>query len=628
MKGGDAVILRLAATVPEPNRDLTFIFYEAEEIEAEHNGLDLLSRERPRADDRRLRDPDGAVQRRRRGRLPGHPARRGAHHRRARPLRPQLARRQRDPPAPATILGRLDAYEPRKPVIDGLEYHEGLNAVFIRGGVAGNVLPDECVVEVNYRFAPDRSEAEAEAFVREFFEGYDVTAHRLRARRAARARRTRREGVRRGGRRRGEPQVRLDRRRPVHRPRRPGRQLRTRATRCSPTSRRSTCPIEHIERCERQLRDWLGADRMNERQAQGPGAACAATRSTAAPPTSGCSTPAAPTDWVHTDPWRVLRIQAEFVEGFGALAELGPAIAVFGSARTPRRPPVRTPQAEEVGRRLVEAGFAVITGGGPGAMEAANKGASEAGGVSVGLGIELPFEPGLNEWVDIGINFRYFFVRKTMFVKYSQGFVVLPGGLGTLDELFEALTLVQTGKITDVPDRAGRHGVLAAAWSTGCATPCWPTARSRQADLDRLIRHRRRRRGGRADGQAGRGPRRQPSPECPDDVVLRDPDRAGARRRRPGGGRPRRPHGRGVRRPPGRRVPADGPLAADDLRRVRFSLAFRGYRMSEVDALLDRLASELEAGRRRDAPKANAAARSGRGDEPTTRAHFAPCRPR
>jgi len=157
-----------------------------------------------------------------------------------------------------------------------------------------------------------------------------------------------------------------------------------------------------------------------------------------------------PTDWVHTDPWRVLRIQAEFIEGFGALAELGSAIAVFGSARTAEDEPAYA-QGIEVGRKLVQSGFAVITGGGPGAMEAANRGASEAGGVSVGLGIELPFETGLNEWSDVGINFRYFFVRKTMFVKYSQGFIVLPGGMGTLDELFEAVTLVQTGKVTEFP---------------------------------------------------------------------------------------------------------------------------------------------------------------------------------
>ncbi len=155
-------------------------------------------------------------------------------------------------------------------------------------------------------------------------------------------------------------------------------------------------------------------------------------------------------DWVHTDPWRVLRIQAEFVEGFGTLAELGPAIGVFGSARTSLDDPMYA-KGEQVGTKLVEAGYAVITGGGPGVMEAANKGASEAGGISVGLGIELPFETGLNEWVDLGINFRYFFARKTMLVKYSQGFVVLPGGVGTLDELFEALTLVQTEKVTAFP---------------------------------------------------------------------------------------------------------------------------------------------------------------------------------
>ena len=155
-------------------------------------------------------------------------------------------------------------------------------------------------------------------------------------------------------------------------------------------------------------------------------------------------------DWLHTDPWRVLRIQAEFVEGFGALAEVGPAIAVFGSARTPRDDPFYA-VGVEVGRRLVEAGFAVITGGGPGAMEAANRGASEAGGQSVGLGIELPFEEGVNDYVNLGVNFRYFFARKTMFVKYSQGFIVLPGGLGTFDELFEALTLAQTRKVTSFP---------------------------------------------------------------------------------------------------------------------------------------------------------------------------------
>jgi uncharacterized protein (TIGR00730 family) len=157
-----------------------------------------------------------------------------------------------------------------------------------------------------------------------------------------------------------------------------------------------------------------------------------------------------PSDWVHTDPWRVLRIQSEFVEGFGLLAELPAAVSVFGSARTPVDHPEYA-AGMRLGHALARAGFAVITGGGPGSMEAVNRGASEAGGVSVGLGIELPFEQRLNDWVDLGINFRYFFARKTMFVKYAQAFVILPGGFGTLDETFEALTLVQTQKVTRFP---------------------------------------------------------------------------------------------------------------------------------------------------------------------------------
>ena len=154
--------------------------------------------------------------------------------------------------------------------------------------------------------------------------------------------------------------------------------------------------------------------------------------------------------WVHADPWRVMRIQSEFVEGFGALAEVGPAVSVFGSSRTkPEDPEYALGMA--IGRGLADAGYAVITGGGPGIMEAANRGAKEGGGLSVGLGIELPFEQGINDWVDLGVNFRYFFARKTCFVKYSQGFVVLPGGFGTFDELFESLTLVQTHKVTGFP---------------------------------------------------------------------------------------------------------------------------------------------------------------------------------
>jgi uncharacterized protein (TIGR00730 family) len=155
-------------------------------------------------------------------------------------------------------------------------------------------------------------------------------------------------------------------------------------------------------------------------------------------------------EWKTKDAWRALRILSEFVEGFDTLADLPPAVSVFGSARS-KPGSFECDLAERVGAGLAEAGYAVITGGGPGVMEAVNKGATEAGGLSVGLGIELPFEQGLNEWVDIGIDFRYFFARKTMFVKYAQAFVVLPGGFGTLDELFEAVTLVQTKKVTRFP---------------------------------------------------------------------------------------------------------------------------------------------------------------------------------
>lgn len=155
-------------------------------------------------------------------------------------------------------------------------------------------------------------------------------------------------------------------------------------------------------------------------------------------------------DWLHTDPWRVMRIQSEFVDGFGALAKIPKAITVFGSARVkPDHPYYET--GLELGKLIAEAGYATITGGGPGLMEAPNRGANEAGGLSIGLGIELPMEQGLNHWVDLGLNFRYFFVRKTMFLKYSQAYICLPGGFGTLDELFEALVMVQTEKIQRFP---------------------------------------------------------------------------------------------------------------------------------------------------------------------------------
>ena len=150
------------------------------------------------------------------------------------------------------------------------------------------------------------------------------------------------------------------------------------------------------------------------------------------------------------DPWRVLRILSEFVDGFDALAEVGPAVTVFGSARVPDGSPIYE-QAREIGHRLAVDGWAVITGGGPGVMEAANRGCQEGGGLSIGCNIELPHEQSINPYVDLAVEFRYFFARKTMFVKYADAFVIMPGGFGTLDELFEALTLIQTGKIRHFP---------------------------------------------------------------------------------------------------------------------------------------------------------------------------------
>jgi uncharacterized protein (TIGR00730 family) len=188
--------------------------------------------------------------------------------------------------------------------------------------------------------------------------------------------------------------------------------------------------------------------------------------------------------FLEEDTWRVLRIQSEFVEGFEALAGIGPAVAVFGSARTKTGTP-EYEQARRIGGDLARAGFAVITGGGPGSMEAANRGAHEAGGLSVGCNIELPHEQHLNPYVDLSIEFHYFFARKTMFVKYSDAFVIMPGGFGTLDELFESLTLIQTGKVRNFPVVLMGHaywdGLL--DWMRGVQLPAGAIA---QEDLDLL----------------------------------------------------------------------------------------------------------------------------------------------
>jgi uncharacterized protein (TIGR00730 family) len=154
--------------------------------------------------------------------------------------------------------------------------------------------------------------------------------------------------------------------------------------------------------------------------------------------------------FVHTDPWRVLRIMGEFVEGFDTLSDVRYAVTIFGSARI-KPDDSYYDRAVETARLLAQQGFPIITGGGPGIMEAANRGAQEGNGLSIGCNIELPFEQGTNPYVERAINFRYFFVRKTMFVKYSTAFIVFPGGFGTMDELFEALTLIQTGKVKHFP---------------------------------------------------------------------------------------------------------------------------------------------------------------------------------
>ena len=470
MKAGDAVIAHLAATLTEPRHDLTLVFYDCEEVEADRNGLGRIEREHADWLRRRPRDPRRADERHRGGGLPGHAARwRSARcGRRAHSARSWLG--DNAVHRAAAVLDRLDRYQAREVDIDGCVYREGLQAVRIAGGVAGNVVPDECVVTVNFRFAPDRDAAAAT-------DARPRGVRRVRRSRSPTWRPARCPGSRRLPRRSSSP--------PRARCRRPStagptssrfaalgipalnygpgdpnlahtreehvdtRQI-TDGSRRPPPFPRLTPARHYPDVHDRERGRAPRREAAPQRRQRGPVVLRREHRNESTTTDQRLLDSRGPSDWVHTDPWRVLRIQAEFVEGFGMLAELPRAVTVFGSARTPRDHPEYA-LGRALGAALAEAGFAVITGGGPGVMEAANRGCSEAGGFSVGLGIELPFEQGLNDWVDLGINFRYFFARKTMFVKYSQAFVCLPGGFGTLDELFEALTLVQTKKVTKFP---------------------------------------------------------------------------------------------------------------------------------------------------------------------------------
>jgi uncharacterized protein (TIGR00730 family) len=208
------------------------------------------------------------------------------------------------------------------------------------------------------------------------------------------------------------------------------------AGRTPPSQRGAPRPSTPARRIDDDLRDFVGPVTEDEKLLQ-------------LPRKSG--------DFTRTDTWRVMRIMGEFIEGFDDLASVERGVSVFGSARTPPDDPQYL-AAQETARLLAEAGFSIITGAGPGIMEAANKGAKLGGGRSIGCNIELPFEQGANPYVDTLVNFRYFFVRKTMFIKYSSAFIIFPGGFGTLDEAFEALTLIQTGKIYQFPVILfGRH---------------------------------------------------------------------------------------------------------------------------------------------------------------------------
>ncbi len=347
----------------------------------------------------------------------------------------------------------------------------------------------------------------------------------------------------------GQPEVRLDRRRAVHHARHPGGQLRpgrpdvrAQAGRARARSSTSSAASGTARPGWAALTDEE-ADRRSDRQA-------ARVRSSMrrGQVDDGTTTDQrlldsrGPTDWVHTDPWRVLRIQAEFVEGFGALAELGPGDRGLRLGPHARRTTRTTPSARRSAASSSRRASRSSPAAAPARWRPPTRAPARPAASASASASSCPSSPGLNQWVDMGINFRYFFARKTMFVKYSQGFVVLPGGLGTFDELFEALTLVQTQQGHLVPDRADRHRLLAGPDRLAARHRARrgqdQRSRPRHAGADR-----RRRRGGRADGRgAGR--------TTLDDVALRDPDRAGAWAASPWWRPGAAADGAGVRRPP------------------------------------------------------------------------------
>ena len=466
------------------------------------------------------------------------------------------------------------------------------------------MLPDECVVDGQLPLRPGPREADAEAFVREFFDGYEIDASPTARRGPARPRRPGRQGVRRGGRRRGRTRSSAG-------PTWPG----SPAWACPAVNfgpgdpmfahkQEEHVPVEHIERCEARLRAWLGAPsggpRMRDKLA-GPASSSAADagRGRPAPPTSGCWTPAAPATGCTPTRGGCCASRPSSSRASARWPSWGRRSRSSARARTPPDHPYYA-VAERARPPLVDGGLrgdhrrrAGRDGGG---QQGRLRGRRAQRGPRHRAALRVRAQPVGRR----GVNFRYFFARKTMFVKYSQGFVVLPGGIGTLDELFEALTLVQTRKVTSLPDRAGRRGLLERADRLAARH----RARRRQ-DRRGGPRHahgdRRRRRGGRMMVKARDGGRAMTWFFAMLIVLALGSDRGGRRRARAR---------RWPRRTTTARTPACPPRvrsARDDLRRVRFSIALRGYRMSRGRRAARPAGRRARAGRRPRTPERGAA---------------------